>query len=156
MLSKKKLEHKYGLTWRKLTSKLRTKLQKLRRSKTIKKATSHLNRRGNYPAKRLRRRYRHHHQGFDPVFVDELFQQTAPSVTEHVVLEPDIKAKSPTIEAAAAASSSSSSAAAAEHYFNCSSVDERAEMFIAKFREEMKLQRQRSLEKYQEMLARGL
>ena len=75
-----------------------------------------------------------------------------PSVA-HV--EPQVEAKkavemrSPLMSERLRASSSSSSPMMGE-------VDVRAEMFIAKFREEMRLQRQRSLEQYQEMLARGL
>lgn len=34
-------------------------------------------------------------------------------------------------------------------------VDERAEEFISKFREDMKLQKERSILEFQEMLARG-
>ncbi|KAJ6828857.1 uncharacterized protein M6B38_361590 [Iris pallida] len=124
--------------WRSFTSRLQPKLRKLRRSKTIKHR------------KRVHTKKLHHCQSFAPVYVDELFQ---PRHEPTVVKEGEAGEKMGRFVATSSPSTSSSSPLPTET--SCS-VDTRAEMFIAKFKEDMRLQRQKSLEKYQEMLARGV
>ncbi|XP_008791597.1 uncharacterized protein LOC103708446 [Phoenix dactylifera] len=157
--------------WNSFTSKFQSKLSKLKRAKALKHAKARLNTilhspsSSSYHRRRKKRRTRrlHQHRHFAPVFVDELYNQPTPVHVECV--EPYLE-KSATRDqlrvtfgaAAVPASSSSSSSCGPSSSLvgGMGEVDLRAEMFIRKFREEMRLQRQRSFGEYQEMLARGV
>ncbi|KAK3041362.1 hypothetical protein RJ639_002343 [Escallonia herrerae] len=106
------------------------------------------------PSHQLHHYHQHHHQlqkSFPPIYVDELF----PEAASMQVADDAKKAKE------TAASTSSSSTTLTDAWNNLSvhskfrGVDERAEEFISKFREDMQLQREQSILEFQEMLARG-
>ncbi|KAK3032052.1 hypothetical protein RJ639_035489 [Escallonia herrerae] len=86
-----------------------------------------------------------------PIYVDELFPEAA-----SMQVADDAKKAKETV-----ASTSSSSTTLTDAWNNLSihskfrGVDERAEEFISKFREDMQLQREQSILEFQEMLARG-
>ncbi|XP_058092259.1 uncharacterized protein LOC131238651 [Magnolia sinica] len=164
-----------------ITSTLQAKLHKLKRSKSIKKATTRLGSTLStfLPHRYLRssphhrdrkkprlqtpttlrphRHYNHLHQSFAPVYIDDLFNEPA-SAPVKLVEPPPSTSKAGEKSAAPSASvvvdGPKASAAAAE--LQLWGVDERAERFIAKFKEDMRLQRQRSFGEYQEMLTRGM
>lgn len=111
----------------------------------------------------------HLHQKFAPVYVHELF--TEPISIEAKRLEPPAATTSKVIErqqltklemrviSGPVLPETGKGDDASESVLGVAEmegVDERAEQFISKFREEMRLQRQRSFGEYQEMLARGL
>lgn len=123
-----------------------------------------------------------HHRSFSPVYVDELYGQPKglsvvheeqPSTSKLARADPGgggvNKARVVHGVAGAAATGGSKARAAAAAAKSLGmrgfllspnrgmgEVDVRAEMFIRKFREEMRLQSQRSAEELQAMLARGL
>ncbi|KAK1283294.1 hypothetical protein QJS10_CPB21g00038 [Acorus calamus] len=105
---------------------------------------------------RSRKHRKHRLRSFKPVYVDDLFSKPSAS-TLHVEVFEEEKVKD-----GLGCSSSSSVTAAAEEVeaeggvVALEGVDLRAEQFIASFREEMRLQRQRSFGEYKEMLARGV
>ncbi|PKA59248.1 hypothetical protein AXF42_Ash001341 [Apostasia shenzhenica] len=117
----------------------------------------------------------HRRQSFVPVYIDELLVHHPTEVTrfngikQRPVEEQKEKIKQATSTQTSTdiASSSSSSSSlisssvmtrttAMEIIGELGDVDLRAEMFIRKFKEEMRLQRQKSFGEYQEMLTRGL
>ncbi|KAK1260837.1 hypothetical protein QJS04_geneDACA002400 [Acorus gramineus] len=111
---------------------------------------------------RSRKHRKHRLRSFKPVYVDDLFSKPSAS-TLHVELFEEEKVKDGLgCSSSSSSSSSSVTAAAAEDVeaeggvVALEGVDLRAEQFIASFREEMRLQRQRSFGEYKEMLARGV
>ncbi|KAK1283289.1 hypothetical protein QJS10_CPA09g02049 [Acorus calamus] len=109
---------------------------------------------------RSRKHRKHRLRSFKPVYVDDLFSKPSAS-TLHVEVFEEEKVK----DGLGGCSSSSSSVTAAAEEVEVEAeggvvalegVDLRAEQFIASFREEMRLQRQRSFGEYKEMLARGV
>ncbi|CAL9130317.1 unnamed protein product [Musa acuminata var. zebrina] len=137
--------------WRKLASKFRTKQFKIRRPKSL---TAMLRR-------RTRTAYRqacvdHNHRYFAPVYVEKPYTQPM-QAREEANHEAMAASKNNTTtndrsHLFVGAASASSSRVVEE----IGGVDLRAEMFIRKFKEEKKLERQRSVEEYREMLARGV
>lgn len=90
---------------------------------------------------------------FRPVYVDELFNQPEIMGVDECHVKEKVVEKSSVLNYQAETSSSSGFVV---RDVNFNEVDLKAEMFIAKFKEEMRLQRQRSFGEYQEMLARGV
>ncbi|RWV93294.1 hypothetical protein GW17_00044265 [Ensete ventricosum] len=140
--------------WRKLASKLWPKLFKIKRPKSL---TAML-------CRRTRTHYHracvdHNHRYFMPVYVDKPYSQPM-QAREEANHEAKAASKNTTTTndrshlymGAASAVAASSSQVVVE----ISGVDLRAEMFIRKFKEEKKLERQRSFEEYREMMARGV
>uniref|UniRef100_A0ACD5ZY98 Uncharacterized protein n=1 Tax=Avena sativa TaxID=4498 RepID=A0ACD5ZY98_AVESA len=140
-------------------------------------------RRRRAPAPPLPSVQRRHHRSFAPVYVDELYSQPkglivvreeeGPQPSTGKLARPDTQdraggvSKARVVHGAAAATTGGggSKARGGVRSFLLSpgrgcagmgEVDVRAEMFIRKFREEMRLQSQRSAEEIQAMLARGL
>ncbi|XP_043691170.1 uncharacterized protein LOC122641908 isoform X2 [Telopea speciosissima] len=112
--------------------------------------------------RRPHKQYHKHHsrkQKFAPVYVDDLFTTEPISVQASTTVTTTGKV----IEKSPVESSSDityvppkdCSGQAVMEVPQLQGVDKRAEEFIAKFKEEMRLQRQRSFGEYQEMLARG-
>ncbi|XP_043710372.1 uncharacterized protein LOC122659306 [Telopea speciosissima] len=114
-----------------------------------------------------------HKQKFAPVYVDQLFTAEHISVqAEHLkaptaatIVEMKLFKTPALAETSKAASGgvhvppkggSGQSVMDLKEVPQLRGVDERAEEFIARFKEEMRLQKQRSLGEYQEMLARGV
>ncbi|URD84434.1 hypothetical protein MUK42_10352 [Musa troglodytarum] len=136
--------------WRKLAAEFRTKLFKIKRPKSL---TAMLRR-------RTRTAYRqsgvgHNHRYFAPVHVDKPYGQPMQAREEAKAASKNTTAtndRSNLLVGAASAVAASSSQVVEE----IGGVDLRAEMFIRKFKEEKKLERQRSFEEYREMLARGV
>uniref|UniRef100_A0ACD5WZQ3 Uncharacterized protein n=1 Tax=Avena sativa TaxID=4498 RepID=A0ACD5WZQ3_AVESA len=134
------------------------------------------------PAPPLPSVQRGHHRSFAPVYVDELYSQPkglsvvreeeGPQPNTGKVARPDTqdraggvnKARAHSALAAATTGGGSKARGGVRGFLlspgrGCAGmgeVDVRAEMFIRKFREEMRLQSQRSAEEFQAMLARGL
>ncbi|KAF8669829.1 hypothetical protein HU200_051003 [Digitaria exilis] len=124
----------------------------------------------------------HHHRSFAPVYIDDLYthqQQQPPPKALRVVRAHEPDANKPTapatrpVHAAARVPSSKAAIAGGAMMRNVllrspgrgvllgavkgmGEVDLRAELFIRKFKEDMRLQSQRSAEEFQAMLARGL
>ncbi|KAG1353931.1 hypothetical protein COCNU_07G000430 [Cocos nucifera] len=154
--------------WNKLTSKVQSKLSKLERSKTLRHAKASLNTilhspsRSSYHLRRKKRRTRrlHHHRYFAPVYVDELYDRPMPVHVECVEASPEAKGEKALEKSETSDQPGVMFGGAAASSFSVvegmGDVDWRAEMFIRKFREEMRLQRQRSFGEYQDMLARGV
>ncbi|KAJ6790803.1 Uncharacterized protein M6B38_248465 [Iris pallida] len=157
--------------WRSFTSKLQSKILKIKRSKPIKQATIHLNTilrprspsphrldRHDYKRPRAYTKKLHHYHSFAPVYVDDLFQSQPERMgVDHIIeQQTQVSTKKPLLRNSTMAATSTSSSSSHFDSTSCSSVDERAEMFIAKFKQDMRLQRQKSLDKYQEMLARSV
>ncbi|XP_010920480.1 uncharacterized protein [Elaeis guineensis] len=163
--------------WNNFTSKVQSKLSKLKRSKALRHAKArlinsifHSSSRSSYHLRRKKRRTRrlHHHRYFAPVYVDELYDQPMPVHAECVEASPEAKGEKALEKSAksdqfgvmcggaAAAAAASSCEPSLSVVAGMEDVDLRAEMFIRKFKEEMRLQRQRSFGEYQEMLARGV
>ncbi|KAG8086700.1 hypothetical protein GUJ93_ZPchr0010g10243 [Zizania palustris] len=117
-----------------------------------------------------------HHRSSAPVYVDELYSRPK---THHVAVheapppqQPSSKLAAPagtsnnaaTANKAAAAAATATNAGARSVLMSprrgvaarMGEVDLRAELFISKFREEMRLQSQQSAEEFHAMLARGL
>ncbi|CAM0910852.1 unnamed protein product [Alopecurus aequalis] len=124
---------------------------------------------------------RGHHRSFAPVYVDELYSQPGLSVVREeegtqyssskLARDTNRVSKAHAHGAAAGAATTGGSKTRAggknaglrgfllspgRAGVGMGEVDVRAEMFIRKFREEMRLQTQRSAEEFQAMLARGL
>ncbi|KAJ4968994.1 hypothetical protein NE237_015695 [Protea cynaroides] len=119
-----------------------------------------------------------HNQKFAPVYVDELFTAEPISIQAKYLEIPTAETTSkvirkqekltkvemklftkPALAETSKAAGDRGAASTSVVYVppkQTVGVDDRAEEFIAKFKEEMWLQRQRSFEEYQEMLARGL
>ncbi|KAK8951884.1 hypothetical protein KSP39_PZI004713 [Platanthera zijinensis] len=146
-----------------LTTLLKSNLRKLRRSKTVSTDFSVIplrRRRLHQPLKRARAsaKFGHGAESFSPVYVDELFhRQPAAELNMKQQTEETpavMKLQKPCSQSCGIGDSMLSNAG--ETATAIWDVDLRAEMFIRRFREEMKLQRQKSIGEYQEMLARGL
>lgn len=113
---------------------------------------------------------------FDPVYIDDLFKETvsvrmkaiepairsnmdekgAPSNNENGPGSVSLMAYDEPIKDMELSMSREGENGAPSGAPELSEVDERAERFIAEFRREMSLQRQRSFREYQEMLQRGV
>lgn len=162
--------------WKKLGSAIRTRVSKLKRSTIVAGTIARFNtvdptcdrrRRTSRPPKSL-----HRHGSSAPVYVDDLYNEPEPARVEHVEPEVDDKLvkgskKSETnspfgaplgfsTSSASASASASWEASMPSAVRGMGEVDLRAEMFIRRFKEEMRLQSQRSLVEFQEMLARGV
>lgn len=166
--------------WRSFTSKLKSKLESLNIPNAIKTTTHGLIRfcshhllmplKNRFVTKSASRRhfsYLYHndhllHKNFAAIYIDHLYQEPPPpplvSKTEHV--------KGSNAAETQTGSSSSTSGEVLNSIEDAwqaivakspqlRGVDERAEEFIYKFREDMKIQRERSLLEYQQMLARA-
>ncbi|WOL09622.1 hypothetical protein Cni_G18375 [Canna indica] len=166
--------------WTKLTSRVRTNFSKIKPSKSLNRLATGFQ---TVVVRRRPRRSRsayhvcvdkiqttkrssssstlHNHQCFAPIYVDELYSQplqlrlekkVEPAAENKGVLMKKKKEKAGKSDMFVAPPSSSSRVVEDQ----IGGVDLRAEMFIRKFKEEKKLERQRSFEEYQEMLARGV
>ncbi|KAG9445651.1 hypothetical protein H6P81_011779 [Aristolochia fimbriata] len=155
-----------GKAWKGLASSLQTNLRKLiSNSKPIKRTKKRFDiilarsTKSLQPKRRKKKRggrtgklsmviggthsaYGVFNRGFEPVYVDQLFASSSTNVTL------SIKGEEARKDQGGSGSSSSKPAMPWE-------VDERAEKFITKFRREMSLQRKRSLDDFQERLARS-
>ncbi|KAJ3680206.1 hypothetical protein LUZ60_016484 [Juncus effusus] len=151
--------------WRKLTSSLHSKLSKFKRSKSLKKLKTTL---GSKQPSFVHAKKMHQH-----VYVDELYKQPiVPPTRVELVKKPfyeENKIEKPLKKIETKGFKKGEFSSFSRNYnirqFESSSrgarremgeVDLRAEMFIKKFKEEMKLQRQRSCEEYHDMLARSV
>ncbi|KAI9194746.1 hypothetical protein LWI28_008866 [Acer negundo] len=107
-------------------------------------------------------------KNFAAIYIDNLYQYGHPSSSAHAKQYFHAETSRSTNEAVEEKSSSSSSVPKKSVYSiedaweavvarspQLRGVDERADEFIYKFREDMKIQRERSLLEYQEMLSRG-
>ncbi|KAJ4955331.1 hypothetical protein NE237_012114 [Protea cynaroides] len=109
-------------------------------------------------------KHHNHKLKFSPVYVDDLFTTESISVQASTAAAARGKVieKPPESSTAAAAAMTvyvppkGDSGQTLMEVPQLQGVDERAEEFIAKFKEDMRLQRQKSFGEYQEMLARGL
>ncbi|KAJ0970471.1 hypothetical protein J5N97_023348 [Dioscorea zingiberensis] len=154
-------------SWKRFRVTLRSKLRKVRLVKPIKQASAamtsilgHHQHQHQQPRSVSLKLHHQHHRSFKPVYVDELFNKAEVVHVEQVEITPQkekekvkVFEKSSVLKSQAGTSSSSSSSFVVG---DLNEVDLRAEVFIAKFKEEMRLQRQRSFGEYQEMLARGV
>ncbi|KAF3322251.1 Cotton fiber expressed protein [Carex littledalei] len=147
--------------WRNLASSLNSNLSRFKRSKSLKRFRTVLGGK--------RSRFIHARRVDRHVYVDELYMQpVAPAyveqgeMTSHKMKKNNVIKKneakdycyigcSPYDNSNNAFGSSSKGA-----FSEMEEVDIRAEIFINKFKEEMRLQRQQSFNEYQEMLARGV
>jgi Cotton fibre expressed protein len=141
--------------WRILTSLISSNLSRIKHSKSLKSLKNVLGRRRSKFIYARRSVHRH-------IYVDELYMQPVTSasvvlgdMTSHEMKKVNMIKKNDKKDYCHTGCSTSelSSKGAA---WEMEEVDIRAEMFINKFKEEMRLQRQRSLKEYQEMLARGV
>nr|GMD31559.1 uncharacterized protein LOC109175308 [Ipomoea batatas]GMD74403.1 uncharacterized protein LOC109175308 [Ipomoea batatas] len=166
--------------WKSFSATFQSKLQKLKLRKAIKRAKKRcvlafnyirpllsrkfyslmIRRHTNSSKRPLQRRHfhRHHHNtlNFPAIYVDELFPEplSAPPPKRHGEEQQKVGSNS--------SSSSSSNSNGGGSGWRVPSlpphfrgVDERAEDFISKFRQDMKLEREQSILDFQEMLARG-
>ncbi|KAK6161296.1 hypothetical protein DH2020_004677 [Rehmannia glutinosa] len=108
------------------------------------------------------RRHLHHHQSNSAVYVDELFPGPVSLAEPRKNKENMDESSRENLEKgkAKAGESSKSSAQSADKWKIPSlpqfrGIDERAEEFIAKFRQDMKLEREQSLLDFEEMLKRS-
>jgi uncharacterized protein YeaO (DUF488 family) len=158
--------------WKSFTITLQSKLHKLRTSRAIKAATRHLvavrSFRFLFPFKRQslnkpsyqygRQYYNQFHNNFSAIHIDELVPGRSKTLHAHaetskgkeVVDEKSLPRKS---ESAYGIEDAWKAVVASSPHLR--GVDDRAEDFISKFHEDMKLQKERSLLEFQEMLARS-
>ncbi|KAK0606621.1 hypothetical protein LWI29_001625 [Acer saccharum] len=108
-------------------------------------------------------------KNFAAIYIDNLYQDGHPSSSVHAKQYSHAETSRSTKEAVEEKSSTSSSSVPKKSVYSIEDaweavvarspqlrgVDERADEFIYKFREDMKIQRERSLLEYQEMLSRG-
>uniref|UniRef100_A0ACD6AJ51 Uncharacterized protein n=1 Tax=Avena sativa TaxID=4498 RepID=A0ACD6AJ51_AVESA len=169
--------------WRKCAGLAAAAHARLRRSVLRVRWPAPGRRRRASPASPLPSVQRGHHRSFAPVYVDELYSQPkglsvvreeeAPQPSTGKLARPDTQDRAGGVSkarvhgalAAGTTGGGGSKARGGVRGFLLSpgrgcagmgEVDVRAEMFIRKFREEMRLQTQRSAEEIQAMLARGL
>nr|GMD75871.1 uncharacterized protein LOC109175308 [Ipomoea batatas] len=161
--------------WKSFSATFQSKLQKLKLRKAIKRAKKRcvlafnyirpllsrkfyslmIRRHTNSSKRPLQRRHHHNTLNFPAIYVDELFPEplsSAPPPKRHGEEQPKV----------GPSSSSSSNSNGGGNGWRVPSlpphfrgVDERAEDFISKFRQDMKLEREQSILDFQEMLARG-
>lgn len=176
-MSRSKLQKKFfsaTKAWNSFTKKIQAKATNLNITKTIKRTTSHLLSLCHKTTRKFlnRQRRRNPYVRNSPsaaIYVDKLFSE---STLKSLQKQKEIVGSSSNAGAKVASTKMESSKLEKQSVnefdvdeawkkivsSNASPlrVDERAEEFISKFRQDMEIQREQSILDYQEMLARGL
>ncbi|KAM7462537.1 hypothetical protein LguiA_030658 [Lonicera macranthoides] len=143
--------------WKSLTTTLHSKFPK-----RIKKLTKHLT-----PLPLIRRKpprsTTHHHHLSKPIFVDELFAEPSANISLYRPKMEDAKTNMKTEQKQSLAPKDNIKAGESSKgkwdvkmLPKVKGVDERAEEFISKLKQDMKIEREQSILDFQEMLARSV
>lgn len=170
-MSRLKLQNKlFSATkaWNSFTNKIQSKATKLNVSKSIKLTTSHLLSLFHKTTLKFLNR-RNVYTPSAPIYVDKLFSDSTSRSILHKEKE-IVGSSTSSISSGGAKMKYTEFEKQSVHEFDIDEawkkvvssnasplrVDERAEEFISKFRQDMEIQREQSILDYQQMLARGL